>query len=699
MSLINASNSDRDESVETAKESSTQPHDIIVIHGFGTKHVSHAKDVLEDWITSEARKKNLKPHCYAFDATRLFFDKDEVWKKECNNLRRWLNRLYLPGSLDPQPDVTQDARTEEGQRHDPFLRPLLFVAHGLAAWLLKDVLSAKNSNLDSRLVAILYLDGPETDSKLNIDLETYVEYIEKLTNKLYKPLVNRSSTAAKWPLLMLDTDKRFLKYLDRYQEDMEVSSMTQKSFRLWLHEDSLPPIRKCGRSGWKSIASRLTNRLSKPEFSDTLLNVFERRRPSEPPAAGSEPGFDELNTNWIDDDRSSTSRNSPRNWETFPNPQRQSLDDQQNDKQSDYVSRTHELATIYFNRSELSYAENLFSHCEKEMPDLKPPSRGQIQVLMQLMSVRISRGKYDEARKDLDKLRTLIEDTTSYDESKDSQKRVLWDWDRWEAIWNLRTGNWSRAAKILEDLKASQTQSRVEVQRDLALTYAYMGNIDQATVNIELASSTLRGRSPDAKDVRQRESVSVASTVNDMKQESIRMAQAEIHLSAGRYSLSLGEANNALNNFTRILGPKHLKTLSVANIKSLCLAYCSQYREAEGLCLTTLDLILQTLSRKHPLFIQAITAKHSWKGRRLVGSDPVLPSPSSPTGPYTLSSQHLSQPTFEPASIRASQHSSQPAFEPASIRAGIRGAGIRGTGSRASIRTNLRSRLVSIGHD
>lgn len=236
------------------------------------------------------------------------------------------------------------------------------------------------------------------------------------------------------------------------------------------------------------------------------------------------------------------------------------------------MSRTIDLARIYFTRSELNYAENLFRHyyqeCYAEIPPQDSPRRDQILVLMQ---IRMHLGRYDEAKEDLGELRSMIEQESLDDDDSSDLQSLRCDWKIWEAIWNMRTGHWTTAAKVFEELKESHTQSRVRVERDLALTYAYMGNMEQATLNIKLASKTLHEIPADPKDNLQSETaVSDAKLRTELKGELIRMTEAKIHLSAGQYGLALDEASDALNNLTRILGPKHLKTLTVANIKALC---------------------------------------------------------------------------------------------------------------------------------
>ncbi|KAK8128989.1 hypothetical protein PG984_010097 [Apiospora sp. TS-2023a] len=313
--------------------------------------------------------------------------------------------------------------------------------------------------------------------------------------------------------------------------------------------------------------------LSRTGFSHVLMDVFERRN------------------------------RLSQIMETFSYPRHSSLEVTLLHKYGESVSRTYQLAMAYFHRSEIGYAEELLSYCYQEMLKSGLSLEGQIHIRMQIMSARMYLGQYDQARRDLDTLRPMIEDTSSFDGSKDFQSKVLRDWDRWEAVWKLRTGDWASAAEIFEKLKGSQSQSSVEVLRDLALTYVCMGKLDQADTCIILARYIIRQMFPNADRGLRHEK----SAVEMLKWQSIDMIQARINILNGQYRWADKIAADALSILTRILGPKHLKTLAVANIKTICLACRLHYREAEELCLSTLDIIAQELGRKHPLFTQAMT--------------------------------------------------------------------------------------------
>ncbi|KAK8060866.1 hypothetical protein PG996_010796 [Apiospora saccharicola] len=346
------------------------------------------------------------------------------------------------------------------------------------------------------------------------------------------------------------------------------------------------------------------------------MDTSERRDPQGSPLVASEGGRNEPNTSTTDEGGPSNAGDDDLTSETFTYPQVPYLEVQLPNKHGQSVARTYELATAYFCRSELSYAEKLFSHCYQEIQLSELPRDGQIQVLMQLMQVRMHLRKYHEARTDLDRLQEMLDDTSLYGGSKDSQNRVNNEWRRWKAIWLMRIGHCYAAAEMFEGLKEVQSQSPLEVVSDLAFAYGYADELDKARANIELAWKIFYKMYPIAENVPRHETASDALTKRDLKRDSICVIEAEIRLFEGHYRLALNEATDSLRNLTRILGPKHFRTLSAASIKALCLFYCSEYREAEELCLDTLDIIVQELGRTHPVFIQAMTTLiHTFRGQ------------------------------------------------------------------------------------
>lgn len=304
--------------------------------------------------------------------------------------------------------------------------------------------------------------------------------------------------------------------------------------------------------------------------------------------------------NWINVRMSSLIGDHSEDGEIPSYIRRPSLNVQLLDDDDQPLSRTYNLAAAYFKRIELSWAEELFSYCYQEMSESESSDQNQVHILMQIISVRMSLGKYLEAKENLNRMLGTIDESSL---QTHEEHVFLSAWNRLRAIWHLRTGDWANSAMIFEDLK-KWGYCTLEIARDVALAYAYEGDLFRATINIKLAWEMFHRMSP---DLDHQSSVSDASVTRDLKQESLRTTEAEIYLSAGFYRSAFTEADGALRNLSRILGPKHLKTLSVASIKALCFAHCSQYQEAEELCLATLDIIAQELGRQHPLFIQAMT--------------------------------------------------------------------------------------------
>lgn len=220
---------------------------MIVIHGFGSRDVTPAKSVLEDWIKPEARKNNLKTHCYSFDTAHVLQGGAVAWRRECERLQTWL-ALSGPKLLAAELDSTHAVHTDERHRGNPSLRPGIFVVHGLAAWILKDVLSVGNYDLDSRLTAILHLDGPRVDFNIDKKADVYVEYLTELAKGfLTGPFFLAFTRVEECKQRIMDADRKFRQKLAHYQEDisfMKVSSVVQRRFDLWLYDDNISGIVK-----------------------------------------------------------------------------------------------------------------------------------------------------------------------------------------------------------------------------------------------------------------------------------------------------------------------------------------------------------------------------------------------------------------------------------------------------------------------
>lgn len=294
------------------------------------------------------------------------------------------------------------------------------------------------------------------------------------------------------------------------------------------------------------------------------------------------------------------------------------------------------MARCFYQRSDFTDAEKLFKQYYSNMPKTQPPSASQVGTLMMITSLQIYRGKYSTARRFLTKIKDMIEYIKEAQPAREEYRKNLENLQqqrlKWSAVHSLRTGKWDATAEKLKKLiETSGSNSKEgDVQRDLALAYAYLGRYSDAKEAIELARDQLNQRT---KTTQKTEDDGPVSTISSsappprsdesppnrrdssennvdlgliLKEQSIKTVSAEIHLLVADFAKALDQSSEALDEMRRILGTKHAKTLLTANIRARCLAFASRYSDAESLCLNTLSIARHKLGFEHPIHLETL---------------------------------------------------------------------------------------------
>ncbi|KAF3057064.1 hypothetical protein GL218_06195 [Daldinia childiae] len=143
-------------------------HEIIIVHGFKTrsddqKRLAKFKDVLENWVTVATNpiRNHVNVRTFAFDGAHVL-----------HNGRHGLSEATI--ELSQKFAVTSEdsssplfcPRSKEGNR-DRVPRAVVFVAHGLGTWVVKDFLvlfSEASNRIDP--TGLIFLDAPEMSSSM-----------------------------------------------------------------------------------------------------------------------------------------------------------------------------------------------------------------------------------------------------------------------------------------------------------------------------------------------------------------------------------------------------------------------------------------------------------------------------------------------------------------------------------------------------
>lgn len=289
------------------------------------------------------------------------------------------------------------------------------------------------------------------------------------------------------------------------------------------------------------------------------------------------------------------------------------------------------LTQAFMERGELNSAEVALNRSKHilEISHIHVSSLYRIEVNAQLASIKLLRGNYNEA---YDDFRVIL---SKLDEDQ-SGVRIRMELERWIAICLIYQENYSDAATILKYLTTiSDTagSSKIEtaefqVRRDLAFTYACLGNCSEAQGELKKSHSLLDtwdeqlSKPPlgtDGAHVHCDDSqLQTEGKATNFRRDSTRnngvranrdlllFMEAKIGLMWGEYGDALESSRKALAGMTKRWGSKHLKTLECASLHALLLAISGRVAEGQKACTSTVQIMKTELGPQHPEAVEAM---------------------------------------------------------------------------------------------
>ncbi|KAK9424880.1 putative MalT-like TPR region domain-containing protein [Seiridium unicorne] len=622
---------------------------LHTIHGFMSSGFSVYQNRLEHWVTKAVQQAEqagqlIHARVFRFDMSTVLLGSSELLAAS-QRLRQYLMNTYPP--IQPEAGGSDDSYSSNSPS-DARGRHIVFMAHGLGCWVVKGALA----RADSRSFAFnpmfcLFIDSLGAE-------ESFSHYITSIIKRFLIPMPSQSGTTDSLELSITDIDGNFQRYKVYCQQKRHPGrkqngyqfpdqAVRQNDITGWLRDD---PVVMPGRRAWwtswfrghQNTAAYTTGEIS---LFDSLKEMTLLASPLEPhlkESSDDESALSDSETTSLtaNHQTSGSSSTETSNWKSrypmagddYVVPGARSVFSTSTvDIVRTQLGRPkgYDLAYSCFQRSDFRTAQILFSRCYEDMIAANAPSQTKIRLRIRIMSVKIYRGKYSQAKKDLREIKALIKQATSTEKTTDQKmKRTLQDYHRWKATYFLHSGQWNRAAKKLSKLLNSNSDEqgpdfRASLARDLALSYAHLGRHDWAREKMEMAFTELDTSSvPRARGTPQGSTAEVSKPNEEMPQEGVKeegksnlkeevfhIASAQISFQEGDFVKGLDTCSHALEAMERILGKRHIKSLTAAYVKAWCLAGSGRYSDAEALCSKTIKVTGEQQGRKHPLCIEA----------------------------------------------------------------------------------------------
>ncbi|KAH9206424.1 hypothetical protein DL95DRAFT_396949 [Leptodontidium sp. 2 PMI_412] len=241
---------------------------------------------------------------------------------------------------------------------------------------------------------------------------------------------------------------------------------------------------------------------------------------------------------------------------------------------------------------------------------------------MQMAITLLQKGRYDEARKQLEVTRKFLDSKLCIIENTELKYKIESELELWFATCLIRQGQYRQAKVELERLMIRKELiptnlsneklilAKAKARRLLALANAYLGDYEEAFQQVEFVKASIAslytGKQQPAR-------TNLENTETPVSHQSSRIlackynfqfTEAIIRLLWGDYVEGVKKAKSAHEGFVNQWGQKHFRSLEVTSLYALLLAYNSDAGNAAILCQRTMETMTKVLGGQHPLTLQ-----------------------------------------------------------------------------------------------
>ncbi|KAI1451406.1 hypothetical protein F4805DRAFT_451533 [Annulohypoxylon moriforme] len=543
---------------------------------------------------------------------------------------------------------------------------MLFITHGFGSWIVKEVLaSASSGNIACIPTRLVFVDEPTMGSNIEANSTNYRTYFQRIqdTFNIRSPKQWSEERLESCLRTIDDNFRIFLKHCGGSNpEDMEPLQPNEFIYvsAIWMMDNTdIIPLAS-NISSWSKLyqffslpshyphsQGRITKsldiaKLLSRTFSYNSGNILFQRdifNPDELPTRRStrrshrpqhSAGSDSIILSRRGRDaadqipyhqrlyRSTSPRqNVPpppdhTNVETISNASYVTAPQLDIEPQDEFTVIT-DLARSFQQRGEFESAENLFTRVDSLLSRMSGFEELKLRIRLQIASVRLYLGKDKDFKNEFGVIQQDIRDAGL---EKETKAGLEFDARRLLARHMLYSGEWKTATEEFQRLLEHQA-SQFIIYRDLALSYAYLGDYSRAKENIDKARQDLNSSEGnpgiDNAETSNTPTPSRGNLGLEIKRNGVKATEAIIDMLYGNYQEALKAATECLQVMEKVLGPRHFKTLTIATLKVRCQVHEGRFTgegeslaDAESLCLSTFDMLAQGLGRRHYLTLEAM---------------------------------------------------------------------------------------------
>ncbi|XXG97573.1 hypothetical protein Hte_003878 [Hypoxylon texense] len=595
-------------------------HDVYLVHGFYTTKYSNYKTTFEDWAVENAKSAEA-PLCikvFRFNINII------STRREHHALLRlaWALRQSLLGISDDasaplllsDEELEYQSDSEIARQNVSQPKCVSFITHGFGAWIVREALASPgNRNLPYVPFRLIFIDAPWTSSNVENSSPDYSTYFRQIQDVFRISSTDiRSKDNLKSHLLKIDRNFKLFLADGSSHECVE-------NLPVWINTEA------GSRSTWTDRFLRFVplyplHSQSIPLKELRLTDLFSASATYEGSVSSEILPLSLSQLLWNDAQRNPNLRlitHHPSHDETMSDTSNATVPPLDSDLKRD-LDTMGQLAYSFLQRGELENAETLYVRMNDTWSGIPNyPALKLLQIRLQIAYIRLYLGRYEETKNNVEIIQQRIKEfSPNTDADKHSKNELEFNCCRCLAGHMLRTGRWEAAITEFERLliQRGNNQDRstsFKIIRDLALAYAYIGGCKKGRVLIAQARDRLNSQESPSTSKNHEKGLQI-------KHLNLDAIESTIDMLSGDYPRALGTASKSLANLEATLGPRHFKTLAVANLKAWCLVhegrfadstskeYNNSLADVELLCLSTFRKLAQSLGHRHYLALDSM---------------------------------------------------------------------------------------------
>ncbi|OTA66070.1 hypothetical protein K449DRAFT_431539 [Hypoxylon sp. EC38] len=515
---------------------------VVLIHPFKREK---CRASLKDWVEEESRGLVERVEDFLFSDEEILKENGAEFKADSEKLRKMVSGL-LNFPQNCTRETSQRSTTTKQSKEVP--RSVIWIAHGLGAWIVKDVL-ATDALMDdvfmNLTIGLLFLDSLDPVANL-MDLPTYLNRLKQNSQRKPHRIKFRKEGNQEISRLADCLENIDRKYLRSAKQRGGFSEAREQYIQTgWLNSSSNMPKETRVSVGWQH----------RGELEVLRSRIFELLQGKRMPSL---------------------------NEQKFP-------------------SDVFGLRDCFF---QVGLRNRLFSIASK----LDDKHLGKLDDLNITSPILQGAHPYGSTQMDSKAMPSHNDRYLVLEEDLDRLALEVFCVSHLEHYIEAMKGFWERQSQEITRIKQEIETDILNKGKQEWMAHDSKDYMNEAKAKVELATRGIENKIEQLKEMLKPESLGFEGSLGNDRKLKVKecrdhLATAVVEMAHGDYRQALKAVESAESGYTLYFMPEHITRLEVSSFQSLLLALNSKPMDAEQLCRRTINMMVEEQGIGHPMML------------------------------------------------------------------------------------------------